>query len=150
MSMYTAIDLQNAVTVKHAPQSVKNYCLHMYYFQGLTIPTLSKYFSKQQCTIRAWIKSFQSGEGLQRKAREIIRRKFSEKEIDWVLQLYREKPILYLDEAAVAFRSHFLKSMSRSHLHTILSEAGLTWKALERRLLFPIFSYAIFLYCYIL
>ncbi len=76
---------------------------------------------------------YETGEGVQRKKRDQVRRKFSEDQIDWILRLYNLKPILYLDEAVAAFQRKFHKSMSRSHLHTILTDAGLTWKTLERR-----------------
>ncbi len=53
-------------------------------------------------------------------------------------EIIQLKPVLFLDETVEAFCLRFQKSLSRSHLHTILCEAGLTWKALERR--FPIFK----------
>jgi transposase len=121
------------VSEKHATSNVKAYCLYMHFFLGLTRSQLSKNFNKSQSTISTWIHNYESGLGTTRKIRDQVLKKFSLQHREWIVKLYKRKPILFLDEAAYAFRKKFQIRISKSYLHTILYEAGLTWKVLERR-----------------
>lgn len=49
------------------------------------------------------------------------------------MNLYRIEPILFLDEAKQRFQHYFQISISVSSICTILHEAGLSWKTIERR-----------------
>lgn len=64
---------------------------------------------------------------------EITYRKFGVEKRQWLVNLYKKNPILYLDEARDLFMRNFKISISCSSVNLILHEAGLSWKTLERR-----------------
>lgn len=53
----------------------------------------------------------------------------------WLVDLFKRQPILHQNEAAILFFKEFQLEISSSSIITILSEAGLTWKVLERRVI---------------
>ena len=70
---------------------------------------------------------------MDRKDVEIVTRKYSGEKRQWLVDLYKARPILFLDEAKYEFDREFNTQISRSYISVILREAGLTWKVLERR-----------------
>jgi transposase len=70
---------------------------------------------------------------VERKDVEIITRNYSDEKRQWLVDLYKTRPILFLDEAKYEFDHEFNVQISRSYISVILREAGLTWKVLERR-----------------
>lgn len=61
---------------------------------------------------------------------EKIYRKFGHEKRKFLLELYENRPVLYLSEAKELFRKQFDVSISISSIHTILHE---DWKVIERR-----------------
>jgi transposase len=83
-------------------------------------------FNKSDTTIATWITTYESGDGVTRADRKAVYRKYSEAKRQWLVDLYKTSPILYLDEAKDKFDSMFHAQISRSYICIILREAGLT------------------------
>lgn len=119
---------------KHASEDTIYHALYGFYFQGISIKALAQINHKDYSTISRWIKSYEEkGEVTQRKSVLANYRKFDVNQRTWLVDLYKERPILYQHEAAQSFLEKFQVQISTSSISTILSEAGLTWKVLERR-----------------
>lgn len=115
----------NPGTVYHA--------LYGHFFLGVTKKNLSVIYGKSLSTIYSWIQKFESDGIYRRKKRVQVFKKFQAEMRFWLVDLYRKHPLLFLDEAKERFQSHFNITISISSVCTILHEAGLTWKTVERR-----------------
>lgn len=118
---------------KQASINTQYHCLYAYYWLGFKTSKLAEIYNKDVTTIRRWIVKFEESGELQRKERETTFTKFSVAQRNWLLDLYKEKPILYLREAVDLFYSEFKMTISASQVSLILRDAGLTWKVIERR-----------------
>lgn len=74
-----------------------------------------------------------NGEVTRKKSVLATYRKFDVHQRTWLVDLFKDRPILHQNEAALLFFREFQKQISTSSISAILSEAGLTWKVLERR-----------------
>lgn len=118
---------------KHASINTIMVCLYNYYIHGTSVKRLAKIFVKDQATIVNWIEKFKKGGEYARKQKRIVYHKFGQTKRDWLVGLYLKKPILYLREAQVLFKEEFGTSISLASVSTILREANLTYKTLQRR-----------------
>lgn len=119
---------------KQASTNTKYHCLYDYYMLGQSTTQLGKLYGKSQTTITNWITKYETeGEVCRRKNREMVYKKFSKEKRDWLVELFKERPILYRNEAKLLFMEKFGQSISVSCIHTILTEANMTWQRLERR-----------------
>lgn len=108
--------------------------MYGYYFKGLSLKKLADLYHKDQSTICRWIKKYKENGNVARKKPVCATyRKFDEGKRGWVVNLYKDRPILHQNEAALLFFQEFHMDISTSSISAILSEAGLTWKVLERR-----------------
>lgn len=123
----------NNVTKKHASDEVKCYALYSYYFLGRSKTQISNICHKSISTITNWISHYEATGSLFRSPRIGIPRKFDEDKRQWLLNLYYENPVLYLDEAKYQFQMQFNISISTSHICRILHDNNMSWKTLERR-----------------
>ena len=130
---FIEMDIMDRVGAKHASEDAKYYCLYMYYFCGLSKAKLANYFQKAESTIGAWIKKYEDGGGVSRADKEKVYRRYGEEKREWLVELYKTKPVLYLDEAKYYFDRQFGTAISKSCISTILHDSGMTWKVLERR-----------------
>ncbi|KAG4069792.1 hypothetical protein HA402_006807 [Bradysia odoriphaga] len=121
------------VNREHASEDVKWYALYAYYFLGLSKIQVANMYSKSISTITNWIVKYEDSGSVTRLAGARMPSKFDEEKIQWILDLYRENPILYLDEAKLQFQTRFAMSISTSHVFHILHENNLSWKTLEER-----------------
>lgn len=129
----TDIILHNVDRIRAHPNTIWH-CLYNYFFRGVSRQELATYFRKSRTTISAWINEFQSTGSVERqKLRRRVFRKFGQERRDWLVNLYKEKPILYHEEAAKLFFNRFKTTISSSSISVILFEAGLTYKLLEHR-----------------
>lgn len=126
------IILQN-VKNKRASTNTKYHCLYGYYFLGLTRAKLATIYRKSKTTISEWITSYEENGLITSKQRESVFRKFSARHRQWILNLYHQYPILYLEECRDLFYHRFQIKISGSSICRILHAEGMTWKALERR-----------------
>lgn len=78
--------------------------------------------------------------------RSRIPTKFDDEKYQWLLDLYRENPTLYLDEAKFKFQVQFNETISASYICQILHRNNLSWKTLEKRAI-PIRDSAIIKFC---
>ncbi|XP_062711050.1 uncharacterized protein LOC134289068 [Aedes albopictus] len=124
--------LQN-VQHKHASTNTKYHCLYDYYFLGMKRAQLAQIYRKSKSTISSWIESYEENGLLSHKQREQVFRKFSAMHRQWIVALYRQNPVLYLEECQDLFYQHFQIKISGSSICRILHTEGMTWKALERR-----------------
>lgn len=119
---------------KHASDDVKYHCLYGYFFLGVSKAKLAKIYAKDICTISNWLQKFEeTGNVSRRRNVKELYRKFDEQKRSWLINLYKEKPILYQREAVHLFQEKFGMSIGVSSISIILHEAKLTWKVLERR-----------------
>lgn len=119
---------------KHASENTIYHALYGFYFRGISIKSLAETYHKDYSTISRWIKSYEENhEVIRKKAVLATYRKFDADQRAWLVNLYKERPILHQNEAAQLFFQKFENQISTSSISTILSEAGLTWKVLERR-----------------
>lgn len=94
---------------------------------------LSKNYNKSVSTITNWITHYEATGSVVRPSRIRIPSKFDEEKRQWLLHLYDENPVLYLDEAKLQFQIRFNISISTSHICQILHANNMSWKTLERR-----------------
>lgn len=85
-------------------------------------------------TIANWINKYEDGKGVKRLLhKEQCFKKHSLERREWLIALYKKKPTTFLSEAKDQFLRRFEVSISQNHIWTILHEANLSWKTLERR-----------------
>lgn len=121
------------VNNKHASDEVKYYALYAYFFLGQSKTQVAKTYNKSISTITNWIIHYEKSGTVSRPSRIRIPTKFDEEKRQWLLKLYSDNPILYLDEAKVQFQMRFNISISTSYICQILHDNKMTWKTLERR-----------------
>lgn len=126
--------IMNNVKKMHASENTKYHCLYDYYFLGMKKYRLAKLYSKSPVTISQWIQQFEKNGTLQKEtARKIVYKKFSTEKREWLVNQYKANPVMFHDEAAELFHRKFLVKISSSSISTILLEASLTYKVIERR-----------------
>lgn len=119
---------------KQASENTIYHVLYGYFFRGITIKDLSQIYNIDRTTISRWIKKYEDkGDVARKKSKQATYRKFDEHQRTWLVSLFKERPVLHQNEAALLFFAKFHTEISTSSVSTILSEAGLTWKVLERR-----------------
>lgn len=121
------------VSEKHASDEVKYYALYAYFFLGRSKTQVSKMYHKSVSTITNWISYYENTGSVVRPSRIRMPTKFDEDKRQWLLNLYHQNPVLYLDEAKYQFHLHFNISISTSHICRILHDNNLSWKTLEKR-----------------
>ncbi|XP_037027831.1 uncharacterized protein LOC119068368 [Bradysia coprophila] len=121
------------VNKKRATDEVKYYALYAYYFLGQSKTQVARTYNKSISSVTNWINYYEANDTLVRPSRVRIPSKFNEEKIQWLLDLYHENPILYLDEAKYEFHVRFNISISTSHICNILHANNMSWKTLERR-----------------
>lgn len=123
----------NSVRRQHASSNTVYHALFGYYFLGISRKDLAVIYKKALSTICAWIAKYEKNGYFTRKQREQVYRKFGSVKRQWIIDLYRSEPVLFLEEARQKFRLHFQQSISCSAIWVILKEAGFSWKSIERR-----------------
>lgn len=119
---------------KQASENTIYHVLYGYFFRGITIQHLSETYNKDRTTISRWIRNYEkNGDVTRKKSLMATYRKFDEHQRTWMVNLFKMRPVLHQNEAALLFFEKFHAQISTSSISTILSEAGLTWKVLERR-----------------
>ncbi len=119
---------------KHASEDTIYHALYGFYFRGMSIKNLASTYHKDYTTISRWIKNYEeNGAVIRRVNVSTTYRKFDEHHRTWLVGLYKDRPVLHQNEAALLFFQKFQIEISTSSVSTILAEAGLTWKVLERR-----------------
>lgn len=119
---------------RHAKEDTIFHCLYGYFFLGIKKSQLAKIYCKNVSTISNWIEKFEKNGAVGRQNNvKNLYRKFNYEKRQWLVSLYKEKPILYQREAAQLFFDHFHTNISVSSISAILHSEGLTWKCLERR-----------------
>jgi transposase len=132
MTISPSSQVHAVISGNNASSSVKMYCVYQYFYCGMNTTQLSILYSKDASTISRWIQRFQDGH-LSEKEIKKVHRKYGREKRQWLVDLYKVKPILYLDEAKHMFDNHFQACISKSSVYLILREAGLTYKVIERR-----------------
>ncbi|XP_021703794.1 uncharacterized protein LOC110677193 [Aedes aegypti] len=115
----------NTNTVYHA--------LYGHYYLGISKKDLAKIYGKSQSTIYSWFRKFEKEGVYQRKKRAQVYKMFRVEMRIWLVQLYQKHPLLFLDEAKERSQKQFKINISVSSICSILHEAGLSWKTVERR-----------------
>lgn len=118
---------------KHASPEVKYYALYGYYYLGMSKTELGRTYRKDITTISNWIERYEESGSLDRKKTVRTPSKFDDEKKKWLLELYNENPILYLDEAKQRFELKFGVSISASYICKILHDNNMSWKTLEMR-----------------
>ncbi|KAJ3223654.1 hypothetical protein HDU81_009052 [Chytriomyces hyalinus] len=129
------MDILQAVHHQQASPEVRYYCLYMYYYQGFTNRAqLGRMFGKHGSTITSWIEQYEKGDGTERARKATVYKKHGPERRQWLVELYRKRPVLHLKQAKELFTLQFPgSSVASSTIAYILKEAGLTWKVLERQ-----------------
>lgn len=121
-------------TKKHAAPNTIVHCLYGYYGLGYTKSNLATLYNKDKGTISNWIQKYEETGHIERKSRKSkIFLKFSQEQREWVINLYKNNPVLFQREAVRLFFHEFHVAMSCSSVSKILKEANMTRKVLERR-----------------
>ncbi|XP_062557203.1 uncharacterized protein LOC134222390 [Armigeres subalbatus] len=126
-------DIREKVLNHHASRNTVYHCLYGYYYLGYSKARLAKIYAKHPSTITSWINSYERNECFDRKERAKVYLRFGTEERTWIVNTYRENPVLFLDEAKFKFTQRFQKSISTASISRILLSEGYTWKVLERR-----------------
>lgn len=121
------------VNKKHATDEVKWYALYGYYYLGLNKTQVAKTYSKSTSTVTNWIQKYENSSSVARSAGTCMPSKIDTEKKKWIVELYYENPILYLDEAKLQFQLRFNISISPSHICHILQENNMSWKTIEKR-----------------
>lgn len=123
-----------SVVTRQAEENTKYHALYGHYFLNISRKQLAVIYNKTRATIGNWINQYETeGSVARRIAVSKVFRKFGEEKRQFLVELYKSRPVLYLCEAKDIFRRQFGISISVASIHTILHEKGLTWKVLERR-----------------
>lgn len=124
----------NQVKRRQASQNTMYHALYGYYFLGFNRTKLSKIYGKTVTTISNWIEKYETeGKLHRRKNVANVYKNFGQNKRDWLVKLYKQNPLLHLDESKSLFFKKFGISISVSSISVILHEAGLTYKVIERR-----------------
>ena len=128
------IDIEAAVKHHYASESVILYCLYMYFFLGVSIKCLATNFAKHRRTIKRWIGDYEKGRGVGRKVSHeaIFLRKFRNEQLEWVVELIDDVPLLLIDEIQKRFNNKWDKTISISYVQYVLSSRGHPKKTVER------------------
>ncbi len=118
---------------KHASDEVKYHALYGYYFLGFSKTQLAVQYNKSVSTITNWVTYYENIGTMEKPKRTRIPSKFDSEKRQWLLNLYYEKPILYLDEAKFQFQIRFNLTISTSYICQILHQNNMTWKTIEKR-----------------
>ncbi|XP_055633138.1 uncharacterized protein LOC129773551 [Toxorhynchites rutilus septentrionalis] len=124
-------NIHENVLHRHASVSTVYHCLYGYFYLGIKMNTLAKIH--HHSTISLWIRFYDENKYFGRKERAKVYLQFGPKEKSWIVNLYKDCPILYLLEAKERFERTFHKSISSASISRILHSEGYTWKVLERR-----------------
>ncbi|KAF0731408.1 hypothetical protein Ae201684P_006825 [Aphanomyces euteiches] len=119
---------------RHASPNTVMHCLYGYFFLGMKRSQLAIIYRKDEKTISNWIQRYNDTGSYSRKCSSTLRT-FSQVEKQWILEYYRKNPLAFLDEARSAFVQMFKRSISVSHIWTIIHQHGMTWKVIERRVI---------------
>ncbi len=84
-------------------------------------------------TLKLWYQSTVDVGSVTGPDRTRIPWKFDDEKYQWLLDLYRVNPTLYLDEAKHKFQMHFNETISASYICQILHNNNMSWKTLEKR-----------------
>ncbi|XP_062534851.1 uncharacterized protein LOC134204032 [Armigeres subalbatus] len=122
-----------AVKNHQAEPNTVYHALYGHYYLGISKKDLAKIYGKSLSTIYSWLRRFENEGVYQRKKRIQIYKKFQVEMRSWIVQLYQNHPLLFLDEAKEKFQKQFHMTISVSSICFILHEAGLSWKTVERR-----------------
>jgi transposase len=126
------MDLRQYVSSGHATEDAKLFCMYMFHHCLVNQTQLAYYFHKDKTTINSWIAKHERGSLIRDEAAR-VKRKFGPEKRQWIVDLYKVYPILYLDETQHRFQAHFQQHISKVSVSTMLREAGLTHKVIERR-----------------
>lgn len=118
---------------KHASEEVKHYALYGFYYLGMRKSQLAKIYHKDITTITNWIARYEEDGNVRRKSTIRAPSKFDQEKVKWLLDLYVQNPIMYLDEAKQHFESHFGISISASYICQLLHDNNMSWKTIEVR-----------------
>ncbi|XP_021699258.1 uncharacterized protein LOC110676282 [Aedes aegypti] len=118
---------------KHASPNTVYHALYGHYFLGISRKDLALIYGKALSTICKWISKYEEHGYFTRKQRDQVYKKFGSVMRQWVIDLYRKEPVLFLEEAKHKFQLHFHQTISVSSIWVILHEAGFSWKSIERR-----------------
>lgn len=121
------------VSNKHATEDVKYHALYAYYFLGYNKSKVAEIYRKDPTTINNWIVRYEESGSLKRKTTVRVPSKIDDEKREWLLDLYRECPILYLEEAKFKFERNFGVTISASYICQILHANNFSWKTLEIR-----------------
>lgn len=126
-------EVLNHVQHRHASVNTIYHCLYAFYFLGMDRASLSKIFGKSKSIVCKWIRKYERDGTFARKQRKVVYRRFGTTHRQWLLDLYYNEPVLFIDEARDRFQKHFNSTISAASVIRILHTAGLTWKKIERR-----------------
>lgn len=126
------------ISNRHADSNTIYHCLYGYYFLKKSKSELARIFHKNRLTVSRWINRYEA-EGTCSRLKGFKRnelRKFNAEHREWIIQLFNNSPLHYLEEAKRDFQKHFKIIISISTICRILAEYGYTWKSIERRAIY--------------
>ncbi|XP_029709522.1 uncharacterized protein LOC115255535 [Aedes albopictus] len=127
------VGIRENVFGQHASVNTVYHCLYGYYYLGIRKCALAKIYAKHHTTISQWIRRYEENKYFGRKERAKVYLQFGAKERSWIVDLYKNCPILYLNETKEQFERTFHKAISTASINRILHSEGYSWKVLERR-----------------
>lgn len=127
------MDIYNNVLNTRASINTKYHFLYTFYMMGYTKQECSEIYGKSITTLNLWIRQYQRNGCMTKTDRIKTFRKFDHSKRRWLVELYMDKPTLFLDEAKKAFEEHFGSTISISYISRILHAEGMSWKEIERR-----------------
>ncbi|TPX69906.1 hypothetical protein CcCBS67573_g06699 [Chytriomyces confervae] len=102
------MDILRTVHHQQASAEVRYHCLYMYYYQGFTNRAkLARMFGKVGSTITHWIDQYEQGGGTERAQKARVYKKHGPERRQWLVELYRKRPVLFLKQAKELFASQF-------------------------------------------
>ena len=122
-----------ATSREHASENTKYYALYNYFIRRHTKSAVALTFNKSISTITAWIDRYAETGTVARIQRSSHYRRFNHEHREWILDLYRKKPLMFLNECAYEFLKHFHITISVKSIWLIITINGLSRKTIERR-----------------
>ena len=113
----------------HASPAVIYHALYAFYYCGLVIAKIAKYFCKCPNTARYWIKKYETEGLVGRRRLAPAPSEFTLEERVWIYELFKNEPTKFLREAVAAFRKRFKKRIGKTTIWSILHrDWGMSWK----------------------
>lgn len=121
------------ITRRRPTEELRYHALYSFYVVKLSKVQVAEVYGKSLTTISNWINHYERYGSMTAGEKKRTYRRFSEEKRRWIISLYKDEPVLFLDEAKSRFERKFETKISVASISRILHGEGYSWKVIERR-----------------